>query len=305
MDIDPLADTAPPRYAVESDDEDEFNPQSSKLVAYQPPDVNVEFISDVEIPPRNSLVFASGEAGAAWARSAKLGEQRAGFFVDKLQVGLLFLPSWTKAVVVVSEATPHAQLPLNAINTYTTAVIDHLQPASVALLDSYPTQGYISSSVISREDAPIRYLSVGNILQISDPGLELFAPPNLLQSTTASVLLGLFLRSLSAKSAEGDTEALLLLPSHKTPLTVPSTSGHLSTTTSQYEPPWDSETLKKVHQWLFQVVGENEQSGFVGWDAKATKPAVRSRSTAGEVGEGGMDYASCLRVSGMSYTGTN
>lgn len=82
----------------------------------------------------------------SWAKIVNLGEQKAGIYVDKLQVrilyppmttrgttdtvqvGLLFLPSWTRAVVVVSEAETRTRLPLFAMTTYTKAVIERLQP---------------------------------------------------------------------------------------------------------------------------------------------------------------------------------
>lgn len=94
-------------------------------------------------------------------------------------MGLLFRPSWTSAVIIVSEAETRTRLPLFAMTTYTTAIINRLQPTryvlsgiycgilrdrspspSVVILDSYPTKVYISPRAISQDNVPIRYLSI-------------------------------------------------------------------------------------------------------------------------------------------------
>ncbi|KAF9219303.1 hypothetical protein BS17DRAFT_741021 [Gyrodon lividus] len=287
MEVDPLADAAPPRYTIESDDEDEYNPLSSQTASNQPFDVNVEFKFVYEIPSKCPLVMVFGGAGVSWARVANLGEQQAGIYVNNLAVGLLFRPSWTNAVIVVSESEAHTQLPIFAMNTYTTAVIGRLEPTSVAILDSYPTQGYISPQVISQDNAPIRYLSVGD-KEVSDPELELFAPPNLLKSTAASFLNGLFLRSIRENSTRGGA-SIVLLPSPKTPAPL-STFGEARASSTLQEAHWDRKTLQKAHKWLFKIVGE--EVGELNFHAEsyasqATHVAV-SRQVLGEVGEGGM-----------------
>ncbi|KAF9244272.1 hypothetical protein BU15DRAFT_42335, partial [Melanogaster broomeanus] len=289
QELDPLADAVPPRYAVESDDEDEYNPLSSKTGSDQCPGVNVEFKSIYQIPSRRPLVVVSGEAGANWARIANLGEQQVGIYVNNLLVGLLFRPSWTNAVVVVSEGETRTQLPLFAINTYASAFIRQLEPTSVAILDSYPTQGYISPQVISQDNAPIRYLSVGGKFIISDPELEPFAPPNLLQSTTASLLNGLFLRSMGANSTHHNA-AIVLLPSPKIPPAPPSTFMARGASSNGHETLWDRNTLQKAHKWLFQIVGEEvgELSFHSELVERPAKAAAVSRRALGVVGEGGM-----------------
>lgn len=82
----PLADAPPPRYAVESDDEDEYDPLSPPSRSDQPPEVKVEFKSIYDIPSKRPLVFASAEAGLSWAKIVNLGEQQAGIYVNKLPV---------------------------------------------------------------------------------------------------------------------------------------------------------------------------------------------------------------------------
>lgn len=69
---DPLAeDTLPPRYAIESDDEDEFNPLNHQNTKH--PEIQVTITT--KIPTNVNLIIASGIAGKIWARGANLKEQ--------------------------------------------------------------------------------------------------------------------------------------------------------------------------------------------------------------------------------------
>jgi len=83
-DVDPLADTVPPRYALESDDEeDEYNPLPSTSSAPNPtPDV--EFAGD--FPRGRDLIIATGDVAKFWARGADLQEQSGGVYVNEVQV---------------------------------------------------------------------------------------------------------------------------------------------------------------------------------------------------------------------------
>ncbi|KAI9570883.1 hypothetical protein HD554DRAFT_280065 [Boletus coccyginus] len=290
MDLYPLADAPPPRYAVESDDEDEYNPLSPSPGSDQLPEVKVEFKSIYDIPSERALVFVSGEAGVSWAKIVNLGEQQAGIYVNKLPVGLLFCPSWTSAVVIVSEAETRTRLPLSVMAAYTMAIIGRLQPTSVAILDSYPTQVYISPRMISQDSAPVRYLSVGG-KPVSDSELELFAPPNLLRSTTASLLNELFLRSTSEDRAR-DAIAIVLLPSAMVPPPPPTTLDGKGVAGGFPDGDRDRETLEKAHKWLFAIVGQEvDESSLRARTESGVKPPVTTRITRaslGEVGEGGM-----------------
>ncbi|KAI6129281.1 hypothetical protein EDD16DRAFT_1211854 [Pisolithus croceorrhizus] len=282
MDVDPLADTAPPRHAIESDDEDEYDPSPSQPKPDHLSVPDVKFTGN--FPTKSPLLLASGIAGEAWARGADLGQQQGSIYVGGSQVGLLFLPSWTRAVVVVSET--FTRLPLSAMNRYTTAVIDRLQPTSFSVLDTYSIQGYISPKVIPWDEAPVRYLST-NAIPISNPELEPFSPPNLLQSTTASLVTNVFWKSL--QSTESYVATLFLLPSPKLSVQPPSTIKPSSFPPSDHAQ-WSKKTMQKLHQWLFDVFGEGEN--VVQWVEKISgSPRLQTgnkRLARGEVGEGGM-----------------
>ena len=91
QDVDPLADTVPPRHAVESDEEeDEYNPlsapasQNSKVA-------DVKITGDTKERNGRSLLVATGDVAKVWARGAKLGEQIGAVLVKGVQVRS-FLP---------------------------------------------------------------------------------------------------------------------------------------------------------------------------------------------------------------------
>jgi len=94
-----LADVGPPRHAIESDDEDEFNPLSPQ----RPPtkrDLAFEIVNEGKATAE-TLIFASMDAGRqvhpclvcvrikhtffarVWARGANLGEQLGTISVNK------------------------------------------------------------------------------------------------------------------------------------------------------------------------------------------------------------------------------
>jgi hypothetical protein len=159
-----LSDPHPPRYAYESDDEDEFDDASQISPSLAP-------VSDFDIIGEFNkglpLVIASGDAGNAWARGASLGEQKGAVFVDKTQVGLLFnyAPETDGNVsinVLVSEA--NAILPINAMHSYATLVLESFRPSRVTVLDKYSAASYIANSKIDYDSAPVRYLSTARSL---------------------------------------------------------------------------------------------------------------------------------------------
>ena len=93
-----MADIGPPRHAIESDDEDEFNPLSPQR---QPPKHDLHFeITNAGKATAETLIFASLEAGRCvyplnylciptkssarvWAKGAGLGEQSGTIGVNK------------------------------------------------------------------------------------------------------------------------------------------------------------------------------------------------------------------------------
>jgi hypothetical protein len=92
MDIDPLADVPPPRYAIESDDEDEDErlPQTSSLK------VEITFKSErhgQEIDKHVPLVVASGQAGSVLARLLDLPLISSRVYANSVEVFFSFSDS--------------------------------------------------------------------------------------------------------------------------------------------------------------------------------------------------------------------
>ena len=91
QDIDPLADTLPPRYAYESDDEDETDAfRIASEPSLETSEVDIHFLppSEGEDDAKKGgiLIIASGGIGVAWARGANLGEQAGEINVNKRAV---------------------------------------------------------------------------------------------------------------------------------------------------------------------------------------------------------------------------
>ncbi|KAG6879808.1 hypothetical protein C0992_011359 [Termitomyces sp. T32_za158] len=100
MDVDPLADTVPPRYAVESDEEDEINPLPTAS-QYLDHVTEVKLIPD-NIPQGNNLVIATGEVGKCWAPGTNLGVQIGGVYVNKVQVcDRIIVYTWERSLIQV------------------------------------------------------------------------------------------------------------------------------------------------------------------------------------------------------------
>jgi hypothetical protein len=278
MEIDPLADALPPRYAIESDDEDEYNPLTTQR-ADQVPIVNIKIELEGQFTAGCPLVIASGPAGEFWAHSANLGEQQGAIFVNNFQVGSFFNPSSTRAVILVSEAT--TTLPLWSMNKYVNDILDRLQPSAISILDVYSIQSYISSELLPVHEAPVRYLSIRNISL--DP-FQKFTPPNILQSTSAAFMSAMNIRTLSLLRHNA---VVLLLPSPEIPRTAPS---KLSSSRPSGDQAWSTEMMVEVDEKLFGAVN-TKRSGA--WALRSTPAGSafglsKKKQNLAEVGEGSM-----------------
>jgi len=281
MEIDPLADALPPRYAFESDDEDEYNPLPTRQPADAVPVVHIIF--EGQFTTGNPLVIVSGPAGKFWADGANLGEQQGAIFVNNVQVGSFFKPSSTRAVVLVSETTP--TLPLWSMNKYANDILNRLRPSAISILDIYAVQNYISSELLPLHEASVRYLSLQNIPL--DP-FQMFAPPNILQSTAAAFISAMNIRKLS--SDQGNGGIILLLPSPEILRAAPSKLSPSELSRPSGEHVWPVEMMMEVNERLFEVVGAKPSST---WTLRNVPQGgacglSKARQSLAEVGEGGM-----------------
>ncbi|KAF5310007.1 hypothetical protein D9619_010425 [Psilocybe cf. subviscida] len=293
--IDPLADTQPPRYAIESDDEEDEVPSAIKQVASasgpQPFDIKLQgpFTQLTNKP----LLIATGAAGRAYARGASLGEQAGAVGVSGVQMGLLFAPQ-NGALVLVSEAL--SSLPLPAMAPYAKEVLDALKPSSVALLDTYSLPSYASTEPPSTASSPIRYLaSEGATKPPASSGLQPFSPPNLQLGTSAAFIS---LSAFSSSSSSAPKAVLVLLPSPHTPPSPPKTvpQADLSLLPQSGEnseaAEWSAETMNKAQDAMMAALGvKSEQKWEVRNSAKlgdGQAQAGAKRRAESQVGDGGM-----------------
>jgi len=269
-------ETLPPRYAIESDDEDEFNPLN-KI----PNPTKEESEIQVTISPATTtnvgLIIASGVAGNTWARGANLNEQSGIISVNGVQVALVFNPPWTKSNIIISEV--FSELPLHAMHPYAETILDSLKPSSVSLLDSYSVPTYATSHPVPIHDTPIRYLTTSSKPNFLDNKADLFKPPNLIQSTSASFL--------SILSLRGILGTLILLPTPYISLTRPRQISPSSERLNQDNVDWSPTIMKTVHSLLFKAL-EGEPVHNNVWEHVQDPLQDKSTKRRTQVGEGGM-----------------
>lgn len=77
----------PPRYAVESDEEDEFNPLSSTPDHHEATTLDVKVVAPhLARLKEKPMIVASGQLASFWATGAQLEEQIGAVFVNNVQV---------------------------------------------------------------------------------------------------------------------------------------------------------------------------------------------------------------------------
>lgn len=277
MDIDPLADTVPPRHAIESDEEeDEYNPLRPSSSA--PNQVaGVKILGDLR--QGRNLVIATGDVAKYWARGADLGEQSGAIAVNNIQVGLVFNPKWTQSTIIISEAL--TRLPVWAMHQYASTILGSLQPSKVSLLDTYAVPSYITEEPVPYQDALLRYLATSIVDPATKSKAEAFAPPNLIQSTSASLL------SILSMRHQPSPGTLILIPSPHIPHPPPKVlepSNFLQLSEDRFE--WSEETINVAQELLFASIGEDLLPRWVhSVDKRGVTSASRKKS---DVGDGGM-----------------
>jgi len=275
MNVDFLSDTSANRYAYESDDEDQSNPLTHRAVQR-----NARITIQGDAYPGKSvetIIVASGEAGKAWAQGAQLVEQRAVILVDDSTVGLVFLPSWSDATVIVSETSK--TLPTWAMRPYAETIISTYNPKQLLLLDVYSAPTYISSEPLEVYRAPVRYLRTRGKTAPST-FLIPFLPPNLIQATCAA-----FATVAALPTSQMDA-ILLLLPSQHIPLARGndiSSSPHISEDMNSLI--WSENMMRQVHGCLAELSGVRAPAPWQG-DALLLKQSESKRR--GDIGDGGM-----------------
>ncbi|KAL1719670.1 hypothetical protein EV715DRAFT_290099 [Schizophyllum commune] len=308
-DVDPLGDAPAPRHAIESDEEeDEYNPLGERHVTPNlGTSVRTEY-SEGPLKAGQSLAVVTGLTSVLLPLSEE--DKRGEIVVNGVTVGSLYTPEYTPAVILASETS--VRLPIWAMNAYAKAILSEIQPSSVHILDTYAVPSYITDTPESSpRSAPIRYLRTPSAARKTSPvnlctslvsialsntsltsqlstSAHPFAPPNLLQSTTAS-----FLSILNFAYPDTPATAVLLpaqhiphpAPKDLAPSTIPSTD-YLATDYLD-EQGWGAETLSKaVEMTLGHEVPRDVLLTSMSPKQRAALQGRRTRGAA--VGEGGM-----------------
>ncbi|KAF7977536.1 hypothetical protein HWV62_3310 [Athelia sp. TMB] len=255
MDVDPLADTVPPRHAVESDEEeDEYNPLSAPG-SQKCKVADVKITGDIKERNGRSLVVATGDVAKVWARGANLGEQIGAVLVNGVQ-----------ATVVVSEVT--TRLPVWAMHAFAEVLIESLHPSRKSINGKQPSR-------------PIVMLLNAHL---QSPCVEPYAPPNLIQSTSAS-----FMSILATQSAQPSVNGtLILVPTPHIPPPPPADIAPTNLRLLDVDSTLglSAGTISDAHEAIFASLGEKTTS----WKGEGVGRSERERAAKrrGDVGDGGM-----------------
>jgi len=195
------------------------------------------------------------------------------------KVGLVFCPAWTKALVIISEAS--TRLPWWAMFRYALVILDTLKPSRVALLDTYPVTTYITPHPTPVQDDRILYLSTTSPPSSLKSNSSPFSPPNLLQSTSAS-----FLCILSTSHAPSQGTAIVVpspyVPQPPPKVLSPSNFSHLSQ--DRFE--WSKNVINTAQELLFSTINEPAPPKWEYMEGQEVLMVGKKRQS--EVGEGGM-----------------
>ncbi|KAF8154630.1 hypothetical protein B0H34DRAFT_676372 [Crassisporium funariophilum] len=292
MDIDPLSDTVPPRYAIESDEEeDEINPLRVNTIAE---DTTLDIVVVGDFPKRCRLIVVSGDAGSYWAKGVPMGlglghgdedegegEDADGVVsVNGVEVGCCQRKPWTNSIVMILEG--YTGLPLFAMHPFAERVIDALQPSrgslSISILDSYPVPSYATDQAVPFHEAPLRYLTTFENTDFLDSNAKLFAPPNLIQTVSSS-----FLTIASTRPMDG---TLILLPSPHIPRPAPK---HIAPNNisrpARDAAKWPADLMDAAQTLLFGAVNEKITRTWELLPQHRSQNPVKRRT---EIGDGGM-----------------
>ncbi|CAE6438616.1 unnamed protein product [Rhizoctonia solani] len=273
MDIDPLQDAPPARYAVESDSEDEIGhyPGSRSTRAAH------SYKIELNAPPEDhdSLIVICGPVARFWL-SGLDGQSVGSIRLDGIQV----VEYWsTKSKQLVAVLTH--RLPLGAQHLVARSIVETQgDKRPILLIDSYSYLAYISSEFRIQDDHPARYLSTSSSSQSPPKTVVPFAPPNLVQNLAAAVV---------AECEYLQTPAtVLLIPTRHIPPPAPPKPTEYSTT-DEFPPSLVS--LESVTRGVVSILDVpldqlDWKSSRVGQRYTTSKSQSRSKHL--DIGEGSM-----------------
>ncbi|KZO90638.1 hypothetical protein CALVIDRAFT_542499 [Calocera viscosa TUFC12733] len=271
MDNEPLLDTHAPRYAVESDSEDEFETLSSST-AVNSESVQVVLPPNIKVVPK--LLLASGMAGLQWSRGVTLSSPVGDILVGSSPVGTVYMVEESHAVVHIN-----CTIPSSICFPLAIALVSAFQPEEVVVLDSYAAPTYISDAPLSPYEAPIRILCTSEKASLSMLGTSPFRPPNLVQLLPAAMMTVL--------EVGGTPGAAVLLPSLHVSMPLRSEPMPLD---DLADSPWSQQVMTTANTYLTTSLGSTQFQWTLPTHGHTSTKARRSaRPIRGDVvGEGSM-----------------
>ncbi|KZT54256.1 hypothetical protein CALCODRAFT_19134 [Calocera cornea HHB12733] len=271
MDIEPLLDSHAPRYAVESDSEDEFEAPSAAAGISPPHGVDIALPAGLKAVSK--LLIVSGLAGLEWSRGVQLSNAVGDVLVASFPVGAVYVTEDGGAIVHIT-----CTLPPNACYPLASVIVSTFRPQRVGLLDAYTAPTYISDLPSSPYEAPIRVLCTSEMAEPCPVKAAPFRPPNLIQLFPAAVM--------SVLEIVGARGAAVLLPS----LHISAPPGLEPAPLNDSDSSWPVQSMMTAHTYLYDLLGSTHKD----WVPHArvhmaSKSGRSARSTRGDVvGEGSM-----------------
>ncbi|KAJ1300524.1 hypothetical protein OPQ81_005335 [Rhizoctonia solani] len=273
MDIDPLQDAPPARYAVESDSEDEIGhypgPRSSRATH------TYEIESSVLPGDHDSLIVICGSVARYWF-SGLDGQSIGSIRVDGTHVVEYWSTNSKQLVAVLTH-----RLPLGAQHLVARSIVETQGTKKpILLIDSYSYLAYLSSQSGIQDDHPVRYLSTSTSAQAPPKKIVPFAPPNLVQHLAAAIMAESEYLQIPA--------TVFLIPTRHIPPPAPPKPTEYST--ADCLPP-SLTSLKSVTDGVVSILGLPMDQ--LDWKTsrigqKPTISKAQSRSRHPDIGEGSM-----------------
>ncbi|CAE7222027.1 unnamed protein product [Rhizoctonia solani] len=278
MDIDPLQDAPPARYAVESDSEDEIGhypgPRPTRAV-------NTYKLESITPPGDHaSITVICGPIARFWLGGFD-GQSVGSIRLDGIQVVEYWGTNSKQLLAVLTH-----RLPLGAQHLIARSIIESQGTKKpMLLIDSYSYLTYISNDARIQDDNPVRYLTTSSSVLLPPKPIVPFSPPNLFQHLGAAIVAECEFLQVPA--------TVLLIPTRHMPLPAPPKPTEYST--SDDFPP-NSTILQTVTRGVSSVL--NVPLDQLDWKASRVgqKPTTKARSRAGhlDIGEGN-DVAGQIR----------
>ncbi|CAG7849006.1 SubName: Full=Uncharacterized protein {ECO:0000313/EMBL:CCA67380.1} [Serendipita indica DSM 11827] len=203
MEVEPLQDGLPDRYAFESDDSEDdvaantYPGVTKRTARVKPaPVIEITWKTEQRQLASDQACVAIGQGGLFWVAGLELGDILVCLNVDGDTVVDIYE---TQGVVL---AVVRFELPIDVMHGVASCLLSFICPKRMSVIDVYSAPAYISAKSRGDTDLPIRFLQTSTST-FKHAELRPFNPPNLILSTSAALM--------NLLETQGDTPGVLLL----------------------------------------------------------------------------------------------